>query len=236
MIIATSASANPAPAASGTLWPVIVFNETIDASNRQAMAQRHLDETIALLDASDWNSLPTRRGVTAFARDVETKDASTGERRHTRTNLARIRVAAARSELFSLVSEPTRAREWDSTDRGFEWVEVYDERNTVFHNFNKPLLRKIDSVLYRLVRPDHDHGRSIYCARSVISTAAPLGSYRRLSQQIFAWAVRDLDDHECELTVLASEPIGFLPALIQRLVFLMGWRSNLVGIRKHYSP
>jgi hypothetical protein len=48
--------------------------------------------------------------------------------------------------------------------------------------------------------------------------------------------VRELGDRESELSVLASEPLGFLPAVILRLVFLLGWRSNLVGIRKRYSP
>jgi hypothetical protein len=214
---------------------VIVFNETVDSSNWRALAGRHVDETVALLDGDGWRSLARRRGVAAFAQDLDTREASTGERRTARTNMARICVPAARSEVFSLISEPARAREWDSTDRGFEWIEVFDERNTVFRNFNKPLLRKIDSVFFRLVRPNHDPGRSLYCARTVISAAAPLGRYSRLSQAIFAWAVRDLDERACELTVLASEPIGFLPKFIQRLVFLPGWRSDLVGIRKRYT-
>jgi hypothetical protein len=219
---------------SGTLPLVILFNETIDASNRQALAQRHVDETATLLDADGWRPRRTARSVTAFERDVEACDARTQERRKARIVLARIRVAAARTELFSLVSEPTRAREWDSTDRGFQWVDVFDPHDTVFHNFNKPLIRKIDSVLYRVVRPDHDPKRSLYCARSVISAAAPVGQFPRLYQQIFAWAVRELDARDCELTVMASEPLGFLPSGIQRLVFLAGWRSNLLGIRKLY--
>jgi hypothetical protein len=218
---------------------VIEFNETIDASNREALARRHVDETAALLDDRGWISRPRAghgTGVTAFIRDIETRDANTGKPRETRVVLAKIRIAAARPELFSLVSEPKRAPEWDKTDRGFEWVDVFDSRDTVFRNFNKPLLRKIDSVLYRIVRPDHDRDRSLYCARSVMSTKAPRAEFPRLYQQIFAWAVRELDDHECELSVMASEPLGFLPAVIQRLVFMYGWRSNLVGIRKHYRP
>jgi hypothetical protein len=218
---------------------MIVFNETIDASNQRALSQRHVDETATLLDARDWKppfGLRHRTSpVTALVRDIETQDARTKARRKTRVILARIRVAAARTELFSLISEPTRAREWDDTDRGFEWVDVFDPQDTVFHNFNKPLVRKIDSVLYRVVRPDHDPDRSLYCARSVISAKAPLGQYQRLYQQIFAWAVRELDARDCELTVMASEPLGFLPSAIQRLVFLGGWRSNLVGIRKLYG-
>jgi hypothetical protein len=214
---------------------VIVFNETIDANNRRELAQRHVDETVALLEPAGWQPRATRRGVSAFARTLDTRDASTGKRATARTNLARIRIPAPRSEVFSLISEPTRAREWDSTDRGFEWVERYDDRDTVFRNFNKPLLRKIDSVLYRVVRPDHDPGRSLYCARSVMTPAAPLGPYTRLYQQIFAWAVRELDDRACELTVLASEPVGFLPSWFQGLVFLPGWRSDLSGIRKRYT-
>jgi hypothetical protein len=216
---------------------VIVFNETIDASNRQALAQRHVDETAALLDAHGWKPQGrARRGVTAFARDIETRDASSGKQQQVRTVLAKIRIPTARKELFSLVSEPKRAPEWDRTDRGFEWVDVFDPLDTVFRNFNKPLLRKIDSVLYRVVRPDHDPDRSLYCARSVIATKAPVGEFPRLYQQIFAWAVRDIDDHTSELSVMASEPLGFLPFFIQRLAFVAGWRSNLVGIRKHYTP
>lgn len=217
---------------------VIVFNETIDASNRHALAQRHVEETAALLDDHGWTPRPRaggRTGMTAFVRDLETRDAATGKRRTTRTVLARIRVPAARKNLFSLVSEPKRAPEWDRTDRGFEWVDAFDPHDTVFRNYNKPLLRKIDSVLYRVVRPDHDRDRSLYCARSVISAAAPVGKFPRLYQQIFAWSVRELDEHACELSVMASEPLGFLPAAIQRLVFIAGWRSNLVGIRKHFS-
>lgn len=217
---------------------MIVFNETIDASNRLALAERHVQETAALLDDRGWSPRPRchrATGVTAFVRDLETRDDATGERRTTRTVLARIRVATARSELFSLVSEPKRAPEWDRTDRGFEWVDVFDPNDTVFRNFNKPLLRRIDSVLYRVVRPDHDRDRSLYCARSVTSAAAPRGQFPRLYQQIFAWAVRELDDRESELSVMASEPLGFLPAAIQRLVFVQAWRSNLVGIRKHYE-
>jgi hypothetical protein len=218
---------------------VIEFNETIDARNREALAHRHVDETAALLDDRGWTPRPRAgrgTGMTAFVRDIETRDARTGKQRTTRVVLARIRIAAARPELFSLVSKPERAPEWDKTDRGFEWVDVFDPHDTVFRNFNKPLLRKIDSVLYRVVRPDHDRDRSLYCARSVISASAPLAEFPRLYQQIFAWTVRELDDHACELSVMASEPLGFLPAVIQRLVFMYGWRSNLVGIRKHYSP
>lgn len=213
---------------------MIVFNETIDANNRRALAQRHVDETVELLDDGGWTSLATRRGVAAFAREIQTRDAKTGESRKVRTNLARITIPAASNEVFSLVSKPERAPEWDRTDRGFEWIDVFDDADTVFRNFNKPLLRKIDSVLFRIARPDHG-GRSLYCARSVISAGAPLGSYRRLYQQIFGWAVRRVDDRACELTVLASEPIGFLSSGIQRLVFVPGWRSNLVGIRRRYS-
>jgi hypothetical protein len=218
---------------------VIVFNETIDASNRDALAQRHVDETATLFDDRGWKLRPRfgrRVGVTAFVRDLETLDSATGERRTTQTVLVQIRVPAARRDLFPLVSEPERAPEWDHTDRGFEWVDVFDPHDTVYRNFNKPLLRKIDSVLYRVVRPDHDPDRSLFCARSVISAAAPLAEFPRLYQQIFAWSVRELGDRESELSVLASEPLGFLPAVILRLVFLLGWRSNLVGIRKRYSP
>lgn len=218
---------------------MIEFNETIDASNREALAQRHVAETAALLDDRGWIPRPRAgrgTGMTGFVRDIETRDASCGRQRKTRVVLARIRIAAARPELFSLVSEPKRAPEWDKTDRGFEWVDFFDPHDTVFRNFNKPLLRKIDSVLYRVVRPDHDPARSLYCARSVISAKAPVGEFPRLYQQIFAWAVRELDDHTCELSVMASEPLGFLPAVIQRLVFMYGWRTNLVGIRKHFSP
>ena len=213
---------------------MIVFNENIDANNRKALASRHIEETEALLAPNGWASRPTRKGVSAFARVLETRDASTGHPRKAHCNLARIQVPAARREVFSLISEPKRAREWDSTDRGFEWIDVFDEQDTVFRNFNKPLLRKIDSVLYRLVRPNHAADCSLYCARSVISVAAPIGPYPRLGQQIFAWTVRELDDRACELTVLASQPVGFLPSELQRLVFLAGWRSNLVGIRKRY--
>jgi hypothetical protein len=81
------------------------------------------------------------------------------------------------------------------------------------------------------------HGRRRVGSRPVILFNETIDAANRQAlAQIFAWAVRELDDRECELSVMASEPLGFLPAVIQRLVLMYGGRSTLVGIRKLYTP
>jgi hypothetical protein len=215
---------------------MIEFNEPISSDNYRELAERHVRETLALLDASDWSPARSRGGVAVSMRDldvVRTGGDGAPVASRSPTILARIRVDAPRDEVFELLAHPSRAPEWDASDRGFEWVAQYDDDHTVFRNFNQPPLFNVrDSVIYRVERAALEPDRSLYCARSVTHPDCPDSELPRILQQLFAWAVRDLDDGACEVTVLSSTPDNMIPPWLFKLAVVPGWRAILTKVRR----
>ena len=210
---------------------MILYNERVDTNNHRTLGDRHVAETLALLDDDGWTPGRGRADIGVAWRRVEVQRVD-GSALVSDALRARVTVRATRAETFDLLSHPRRAPEWDSSDRGFQWVERFDDDHTVFRNFNRPPLFAVrDSVIYRVERAAIAPGRSLYCARSVVHAACPVGDYLRILQPIFAWDVVEVGDGRCEVTVLCSTPENLLPRWLFPLVVTPGWVHILRGVR-----
>lgn len=215
---------------------MIRYDEPIDDGCFRDHAARHVRETLTLLDGDGWGPASTRGGVEVRRRRLDVararQDAPDLIRRVDALR-ATIRVRAPRAAVFALLAHPTRAPEWDTSDRGFQWVACFDDDHTVFRNLNQPpLFRVRDSVIYRVERRDLEPGRSLYCARSVVHAACPYTAHTRILQPPFAWDVRDVGAGQCEVRVLCATPENMLPGPLFPLLAAPGWRSILQRVRR----
>ncbi|MEM8863716.1 MAG: hypothetical protein AAGD96_35855 [Chloroflexota bacterium] len=214
---------------------IIRYNERVTAGNYSQLAERYLEETEQILESARWNMKGQRSGVEIGTTTVECSRSDENGRQithHSPTVKASVLIQAPRAELFSFLSQPERAAEWDTTDLGFKMVEAFDPQHQVYTNVNKfPLIGLRSSVLFSASRPDFSEKSSLHCIRAIQHAQITATEHRPIYQQVFAWLVEDHIEGKCRVTAVSTAPEGMLPFWLLKILSPPGWRSILLNIK-----